>query len=73
MVLDGEPLSQAVEMLNRYTELRLLVSDPAVARMRIGGRFKANDVEGFLHALQAALPVSVRRTDNGLVYIEPRR
>lgn len=73
VVLDGEPLSQAVEMLNRYTELRLLVSDPAVARMRIGGRFKANDVEGFLHALQAALPVSVRRTDNGLVYIEPRR
>lgn len=73
VIFDGEPLSRAVETLNRYTEQRLVVVDPVVADMRVGGRFRTNDIERFLSALQVALPVSVRRTDNDIVYIEQRR
>jgi ferric-dicitrate binding protein FerR (iron transport regulator) len=30
-------------------------------------------VQGFLDGLQAALPVTIRRTADGLVYVDPRR
>ena len=30
------------------------------------------DLQGFLDGLQAALPVTVRRTADGVVYVDPR-
>lgn len=72
VVFDGDSLSQAIAELTRYTEMRFVVANPQVADLRVGGRFKTNDVDGFLRALESALPVSIRRTDDGLVYIDPR-
>lgn len=72
VVFDGEPLSQAVAELNRYTDTRLVITDREVDAMRIGGRFKTGDVEGFLQAMTKALPVRIRRVSDRLVYIERR-
>jgi transmembrane sensor len=72
LVFDGEPLVQAVAELNRYTDMRLILADPALYDLRIGGRFRAGDVDGFLTALTQAFPVVTRRTANNLVYIEAR-
>lgn len=70
IVFDGDSLTQAIEELNRYTELRFVVSDPEIGKLRMGGRFRTGDVDGFLHAMESALPVRVRRAGGGLVYIE---
>ena len=73
IVFDGERLSRAVEELNRYTDMRLVVTDPSIADLRIGGRFSATDVDDFLRALSRVLPVQTRRAPTGrVVYIEPR-
>jgi ferric-dicitrate binding protein FerR (iron transport regulator) len=40
--------------------------------LRVGGRFRTGDVQEFFDALQSALPVSIRRTSDGLVYVDPR-
>ncbi len=73
IVFDGERLSRAVEELNRYTDVRLVVTDPGIADLRIGGRFSATDVDDFLRALSRVLPVQTRRAPTGrVVYIEPR-
>jgi len=48
-------------------------SDPEIARLRVGGRFRTGDMQEFFDALQTALPVSIRHTDSGLVFIDPRR
>jgi transmembrane sensor len=73
MVFDGESLADAVAELNRYTDARLVVADARLRSLRVGGRFKAGDVDEFLRALEEALPVATRRTADDLVYIEPRR
>lgn len=73
IVFDGERLARAVEELNRYTDVRLVVTDPSIADLRIGGRFSATDVDDFLRALSRVLPVQTRRAPTGrVVYIEPR-
>ena len=72
IIFDGESLAQAIAEIERYTDARIVVTDPGVAALRVGGRFRTDDVQGFFQGLEAALPVSVRRTPDGVVYVEPR-
>jgi transmembrane sensor len=72
VVFEGQTLSEAIAELSRYTDSRFVVSDPRITSLPVGGRFKTDDVSGFLSALEKALPVSVRRAPDGVVYIEPR-
>lgn len=72
IVFDGEPLVQAIAELNRYSDTRLVVADPGIHDLRVGGRFRTGDVDGFLEALVRALPVKARRASDNLVYIEAR-
>lgn len=75
IVFDGEPLTDAIAELNRYTDKRVVLADPALYQMRIGGRFRAGDVDGFLEALTKALPVTTQRGADGSVRVhaDPQR
>lgn len=72
IIFDGQPLARAIAEIERYTDARIVVTDPDIAALRVGGRFRTDDVPGFFQGLEAALPVSVRRTSDGVVYVEPR-
>jgi transmembrane sensor len=72
VVFEGEPLSQALGEVGRYTRAHVVVAEPQVAALRISGRFRTNDVPGFFRALQEALPVRVSQPKPGVFYIEPR-
>jgi len=72
IVFDSEPLSEAIDEIERYTDARIVVRDPQIAALRVGGRFKTDDLQGFLDGLEAALPVTIRRTTDGSVYVDPR-
>jgi transmembrane sensor len=71
IVFDGQRLADAVAEIERYTDARITISDAATADLRVGGRFRTGDLQEFFDALQAALPVSVRRSASGVI-IEPR-
>jgi transmembrane sensor len=73
VIFDGEPLSEAIAEIGRYTDARIVISDPRIAGLRVGGRFRTGDLNEFFDALQTALPVSVRHADAGQVIIDPRR
>ncbi|HEY1890091.1 MAG TPA: FecR domain-containing protein [Steroidobacteraceae bacterium] len=72
LVFKGEPLSQALAEVGRYTRVRIVLTGPTVGSLPISGRFKTDDVTGFFQALQAALPVRVSRPEPGRVDIAPR-
>jgi transmembrane sensor len=72
IVFDGEPLSRAIEEVNRYSDKRLIVVDPAIREMRMGGRFRTGDVDGFVAALTRAFPVAVQRGADNVIYLEAR-
>jgi transmembrane sensor len=72
IIFDGETLGDAVAEIERYTDSRIVIADSRTAALRVGGRFRTDNVPAFFDALQSALPVSVRRAANGAVYIDPR-
>jgi transmembrane sensor len=72
VVFDGEPLSDAIAEIGRYTDARIIVNDSQVAALRVGGRYRTGDVQAFLDALQTAFPVVIHHGPNGVVFIDPR-
>lgn len=65
------PLGDAVALMNRYATKPIRVS-AAAARLRISGRFRIDDPQGFIAVVTQALPVRARRTSDGGTELVPR-
>jgi transmembrane sensor len=52
-----DPLSQAVAEFNRYHPQRLVLVDPSLARLEIGGRFRSADLDSFIATLRHSFHV----------------
>lgn len=72
IIFDGKPLGDAIAEIERYTDARIVVTDPQTAALLVGGRFRTDNVAAFFDALQSALPVSIHHAPNGAVYIDRR-
>lgn len=57
--LDGQSVEQAVDEFNRYRALPMVIGDQRVASLRIGGRFRTDESDQFLAALEQTLPIRV--------------
>lgn len=57
VVLRTERLGDAIRRINRYSRVQVEVEDPALADETISGVFEAGDTQGFVGAVQFALPV----------------
>jgi transmembrane sensor len=57
LVFQDEPMSLAVERVNRYAREKLRIGDPTVASLRISGVFTSGDTRAFVDGVTAVLPV----------------
>lgn len=62
----GDPLSEVVAQFNRYNRRRLEIVDPAIAGLRVGGNFRATDLEGFLRAMRASFDVHAEESNGAI-------
>ncbi len=69
LVFDGTSLAEVADDFNRYNRQQLLISDPAVAAIRISGTFKASNVEAFVRLLKEAYGLKVELTPDGKLKI----
>jgi len=74
LYFENQALSEIVADLSRYTTLKLMVADPSLRGLQLGGTFKANPegAEALLALLRQGLDLEVRR-EGERVYIEPAR
>ena len=70
---DGQTLAEVLNEFSRYTATRLVVADPALQQVRIGGYFAAGDIEALREALRVNFGVESTREADGIVYIGSRR
>jgi transmembrane sensor len=63
LVFDQTTLGDAATQFNRYNTHKLVIVDAAVARIRIGGSFDANNMGGFVALLKQGFGLAVQ--DNG--------
>ncbi len=61
LVFDNTTLGDAASELNRYNTSKILVSDPKIARLIIGGTFRQNDVSALLNTAKQVFGLKVHR------------
>ncbi|HEY8521711.1 MAG TPA: FecR domain-containing protein [Gammaproteobacteria bacterium] len=61
LIFRGEPLEEMLREVARYTNTRFVLTDPELAQVRVGGYFRAGDVEGLLVALRENLDIESER------------
>lgn len=66
---EGQTLSEAVAEFGGYTNRRIVIDDPAIASLEVGGSFRALDVNSFIAALGRAFGISSRMTANGTIHL----
>lgn len=54
-------LFEAAAEFNRYNTRKIVIDDPAIGRIRIGGNFRATNVDAFLRLLEDGFPLVVER------------
>jgi transmembrane sensor len=64
LAFDNDPLGEVVAEMNRYSDKKIIIRDPAVANAPVLGVFKAGDVDAFVRAVEAYHLASVTE-DNG--------
>ncbi|MGH8018328.1 MAG: FecR family protein [Opitutaceae bacterium] len=77
LVLDATPLGKVVERFNQYAARRdgaprLTVIDPRLGEMRISGRIRPGNIEGFVEALEANFNVVAERRTEGEIVLRRR-
>jgi len=65
LTFDQLTLAEAASQFNRYNQKKLIITDPAVGSVRIGGRFDANNVQAFAHLLHEGFGLTIE--DEGTV------
>jgi transmembrane sensor len=61
LVFHESPLAEAIAEFNRYTSHPIIIDDPTLATLKIGGRFRFTDSEAFLWLLQSGFPIRVAK------------
>ena len=69
--LRGETLEEAVEEFNRYRTDKLVVGDPKLASIRVGGTFGTGESDKFVEALKAGFNVKAVEGEGGALYLVP--
>ena len=67
------PLAEVVTEFNLRNRQQLLVGDAATGRLRVGGSFRADNVDAFVRLLEASFGVSARRRDDGTLVLRHQK
>jgi transmembrane sensor len=63
LVFDKTPLAEAVAEFNRYNERQVVIDDPKIAAIAVGGNFRATNVDAFVRLIAA--DNSITATEEG--------
>ena len=61
------PLAEAIAEFNRYNTRQIVIEDPAIAAIQVGGIFRATNLDAFVHLLQDGFPVRATAEEERIV------
>jgi len=69
LVFKGEALEDVIREVSRYTTTKIIISDPEIRRLKIGGYYKTNETDAMLQALETSFGISVKHINQELVFL----
>lgn len=70
LAFSDEPLSEVVTQLNRYSTTTLVIGDPKIASIAIGGRFRIGNADALLNLLSKTIGIRAREVDDHTILLE---
>jgi transmembrane sensor len=70
LAFSGEPLSEVIEQVNRYSLVTLEIGDPKLAAIAIGGRFRIGDLDAVLDVLHTNFGIVAHQVDERSIRLE---
>ncbi|AHE53589.1 hypothetical protein NX02_09340 [Sphingomonas sanxanigenens DSM 19645 = NX02] len=67
IAFEGETLKEAANAFARYSDTRIMIRDPALAREPVTGLFAANDPAGFSRAIARVFDAQVRQSGDTII------
>lgn len=67
--LGGATLAEVITEFERRTDLRVILGDPALGQLRLGGRVRANDLDSFANHVADALDLEAERASDGALVL----
>jgi transmembrane sensor len=67
LVFRDTPLKDAVAQFNRYNTRKIVIDDPGVANLRIGGNFRSTNSEAFVRLIESGLPIRTEHQDGQII------
>lgn len=69
VIFDGQSLTDALDEISRYSQVKFTIEDPELASMKVSGRFKAGDIETLLGSLSYNFDLEYKQTNNNTIII----
>ena len=73
LIFEGEPLSQALIEVERYTAINFEIVDPQIANLKVAGYFKAGDIDGLLASLNSNFGITANNSDDNVIMLTAAR
>jgi transmembrane sensor len=69
LIFQGETLEVVLSEIDRYTNTDFLLADDSLRSVRIGGYFRAGDIDGLLIALRENFNIDSRRDEKNRIIL----
>lgn len=69
LMFEDEPLTEVVAEISRYTPMKIVISDPSIQGLKVGGYFSVRDVGVILETLHQTLGIEVTREKDDTVHL----
>ena len=71
LIFDGDSLESVIAEVGRYTSVEIVIADPSLRNLKIGGYFRTGDTEVLLATLASNFGVEADHIRPGLIYLRP--
>jgi transmembrane sensor len=66
-VFHGTPLTEAIDEFNRYNVRKIVIADPSLDALRVGGNFRLDNSAAFVRLMQQVFPVRAEQHGDRIV------
>ena len=66
LIFKGETLEQAIKEIARYTDKQLIITDPSIKNIRVGGHYKTDNINSLLASLSETLEIKLEQKGSQL-------
>lgn len=70
LIFGGEPLSEVIREISRYTSVNIEITEPSLEQLRVGGRFKVGELDAMFEVLETGFGIKVSRIDDHNIQLQ---